>query len=545
MNWTILYDRYSYAVEMTYSAVMDYMVNTSINCMKLQDAGRSLAKENNIIYIGACGEYPAPKDGYRLKSLITKWGTQVVILTGCDLVNTVYAAVDFKEKYLVKAMNADVHNGPYFFRRPFVDLMPEIDVSFTPVVKMRSLWTWGYVIYDYKRYIDNMVMLKLNCLILWNDFPPENAKQIVDYAHERGVKIIWGYSWGWDTNCAQVDVKNLEKISDEAIRAYQEQYADLGGDGIYVQAFTESVGEKIGDVIVAEAVTDLVNMTAKKLLELYPDLYIQFGLHAPPVKNRLEYIANIDPRVLVFWEDCGAFPYSYIPKNVKNFDETVAFTEKLKRLRNGGFGAMFKGMTCLDWTTFEHRPGTFILGAASKGVIKERTAEKQKFWKYIQAYWISNAKYLYEMVKVFDKDDVVGALVEDGMLESGIWFPVALYAEMLWDTESTVDEILSRVALMPDVKFAQGNAPLLPNNADSQIDKLGAFGSQTMMGIIGRKIYGFRKKQDLSQNELALLLHISPQSVSKWENGIAIPSVENIILLAEIFDVTLDELLKE
>ena len=46
----------------------------------------------------------------------------------------------------------------------------------------------------------------------------------------------------------------------------------------------------------------------------------------------------------------------------------------------------------------------------------------------------------------------------------------------------------------------------------------------------------------ISQEELANLLEVSRQSVSKWETGASIPDVEKLIKLAQLFGVTLDEL---
>jgi transcriptional regulator with XRE-family HTH domain len=54
--------------------------------------------------------------------------------------------------------------------------------------------------------------------------------------------------------------------------------------------------------------------------------------------------------------------------------------------------------------------------------------------------------------------------------------------------------------------------------------------------IILRKRYGF------SQEELANRLHVSRQSVSKWESGQSIPDLDRLIEMAKVFDITLDEL---
>lgn len=53
-----------------------------------------------------------------------------------------------------------------------------------------------------------------------------------------------------------------------------------------------------------------------------------------------------------------------------------------------------------------------------------------------------------------------------------------------------------------------------------------------------------RKLKNLSQEELAKELHISRQSISKWETGKSLPTTDQLILLSEIFDCSLDTLLK-
>ena len=46
------------------------------------------------------------------------------------------------------------------------------------------------------------------------------------------------------------------------------------------------------------------------------------------------------------------------------------------------------------------------------------------------------------------------ALVEDGMFEENIMYPVALYAEMLWNCEAELGTLMSEVALRGYVDFA-------------------------------------------------------------------------------------------
>jgi len=52
---------------------------------------------------------------------------------------------------------------------------------------------------------------------------------------------------------------------------------------------------------------------------------------------------------------------------------------------------------------------------------------------------------------------------------------------------------------------------------------------------LGEKIYKLRTEKNLSQGDLADRLEVSRQSVSKWENNNAVPDLDKIIALSEIF----------
>lgn len=60
---------------------------------------------------------------------------------------------------------------------------------------------------------------------------------------------------------------------------------------------------------------------------------------------------------------------------------------------------------------------------------------------------------------------------------------------------------------------------------------------------IGEQIQKIRIEKGLTQERLAELLDVSRQSVSKWELGQAIPDIERIIRMSELFDVSTDTLL--
>lgn len=58
------------------------------------------------------------------------------------------------------------------------------------------------------------------------------------------------------------------------------------------------------------------------------------------------------------------------------------------------------------------------------------------------------------------------------------------------------------------------------------------------------KLNILRKQHKLTQMELANELEVSRQAISKWEQGTALPSTENLIRLAELYGVPLDVLVK-
>jgi len=61
---------------------------------------------------------------------------------------------------------------------------------------------------------------------------------------------------------------------------------------------------------------------------------------------------------------------------------------------------------------------------------------------------------------------------------------------------------------------------------------------------LGETIYKLRTEKNLSQGDLAEMLEVSRQSVSKWENDSAVPDLAKIVKLSEVFEVSLDELVK-
>lgn len=59
------------------------------------------------------------------------------------------------------------------------------------------------------------------------------------------------------------------------------------------------------------------------------------------------------------------------------------------------------------------------------------------------------------------------------------------------------------------------------------------------------KLKEIRKNKGLSQEQLAEKIGVSRQAITKWETGKGLPDVENMVIIAEIFKTTLDDLLRD
>lgn len=61
---------------------------------------------------------------------------------------------------------------------------------------------------------------------------------------------------------------------------------------------------------------------------------------------------------------------------------------------------------------------------------------------------------------------------------------------------------------------------------------------------IGKLIAELRKKQGLTQQQLADKLNLSNKTISKWETGLGSPDISNLLTLANTLDISVDELLQ-
>ena len=278
-NWKIYYSCFEgpekRAVELIYSELGKYI---------LRDKGvysfHALACENgainnncNSVVLGVYNEntilqkYLAadeiPQNGYAVKIIDNPENTEykLTLLCGYSAAEVLYAAVDFVDDYLAAAtpvFDAYIHLRNELFEHP----LPDYYISTAPSFKTRSIFTWGHPISNYREYLSNMARLKLNQVIIWNDYLPLNADDIVECAHSYGIEVLWGFAWGWGFNCSETDISDLQSLKEEILKEFNLKYKNVKGDGIYFQSFTELYSNTIGCISIAKAVTELVNITA-------------------------------------------------------------------------------------------------------------------------------------------------------------------------------------------------------------------------------------------------------------------------------------------
>lgn len=68
---------------------------------------------------------------------------------------------------------------------------------------------------------------------------------------------------------------------------------------------------------------------------------------------------------------------------------------------------------------------------------------------------------------------------------------------------------------------------------------------EKLKAMLGSNIASYRKRQGLTQAGLAEKINYSDKAVSKWERGESVPDILTLVQLAELFDITVNELLTD
>ena len=249
-----------------------------------------------------------------------------VKLTGVDSAGLLWAVRDFQHYYCREWLGA-VAGG----KKPAA-----VDFVSCPAIQDRGLWTWLYGCYDPYAYIDQASCWKYNTIVFWNRGVPMDAARLVAYAHERGVRIWWGFSWGWvaedlkDASPALAKrlmalyekqkkeispgLANLDLLADETPQAlmdyvldvFEHQYAWIPDiDGIYFQSATEAINPRLADKTGAlgRAVVKNIKPIMEELHRRYPRLKISAGIHNTGNAETFEALKELPGYCNIMWEN--------------------------------------------------------------------------------------------------------------------------------------------------------------------------------------------------------------------------------------------------
>ena len=399
---------------------------------------------------------PAPggAQGFTLWIGNAPWDAQrrLIVIAGADAAGAYYGA----QELLASFSDNWVPFDKPVRRRASLAVLPDRVAVEAPAVRERGIWTWGFVIHDYRRFLDNMARLKLNMLTVWNSEAPLNLPEIAAYAHQRGIKIIAGFNWGWGHQRDLTLAEDRAFIKALALETYRKEYARQPIDGIYFQTLTEHHDQVLGGRTVASWCSELVNDIARELYALKPDLSIQFGLHATSIREHYTDLAGLDPRMILTWEDAGALPFCYSPDPAfgDGYEATLAYARQLAAFRPGTpFAIVPKGWMSLRWDDEFAKHGPFLLGERDPAFLRERLEARQGEWNSINSAWLRHyplAARFYREALAVNPNMLATGLVEDGMLDGRIQPSVSLFAEMLWNPRQDDSDLLTR-ALRPYV----------------------------------------------------------------------------------------------
>ena len=255
-------------------------------------------------------------EGYSVKCAPHPRNPEVLLLAiaGADNRGVLYGLRDIEHYEMDKFNNV---NGKLEFK--------SFSRADYPRIEHRGHWVWGVNMPDKKAWLDNMSKWKMNELIHWDNYPPQKAKEYVDYAHERGIRVVWGFGWGWNPDwnfiipkefdhgigegvemCGS-DEFNLEFFKREILKKVRTEYVPSGCDGIYFQSFTEVPKcecEQCKNKSKGEIMLEFVNPIVDAIKKEFPDLWISCGVHAN--LGIYDELKDLDPRCNIYWENCDS-----------------------------------------------------------------------------------------------------------------------------------------------------------------------------------------------------------------------------------------------
>jgi hypothetical protein len=411
-------------------------------------------------YLGKDAEKIVPKNGYVIRTL-HDGKRNVVLLAGDTPEAVLWAAFDFLDVQVPMMEGAlAAPRGRYpgtFFRANKRDLakfdkdkekrIPIRTIVSAPQTPIRSVFSWGHEIDDYKATFREMARARFNRIIIWNNQRVINARDIIEEAHSWGIKVYWGFAWGWSLHCDKADIHNLKKMSDGIIDEWHRIWKPMGGDGIYFQSFTETDKQELAGRSIAEAVVELVNMTAKRIRAEAPETDIVFGLHSNSIKKpgATDFIAKTDPSIEILWENCGGFPFW--DGEGKTGGPNNKFCEKILAL-NPSVGLCWKAQLYLDWKNWVEPAGPFMLGCAGRKLWQHHQSIMAPMHWQFDNDWLQNGKFAWESIRrlrAYKNPPKEFNIVP--YANPPFNFSMFCTAELFWNSDDPWDKIMLRARL--------------------------------------------------------------------------------------------------
>ena len=388
-----------------------------------------------------------PRGGYLIKTFNAK-GRNVVLIAGDTSEAVLWATFDFLD-VVAPTLESEIssQHGRYagmFFR---ADKIPAFECRRQPQTPVRSIFSWGHVVDDCRATFREMARARFNRAILWNDQLVVNARDVVACAHSWGVKVYWGFSWGWTLSGQEGKDLDFGKLADDIVDEWRQKWKPMGGDGIYFQSFTETKNREIGGRSIPEAVTELVNAVAARIRAEAPGIDIVVGLHSNSMKREgaEEAIAKVDPSLEILWENCGGFPFWETDGKVAPPDE--AFCDRILAL-NPSVGLAWKAQLRMDWKNYVPPAGPFMLGCAGEKLLARDRAVTVPRYASFDEDWILNGRMAYDFVRHVragkHPPKEFNAVAE---YNPPFGFATHCQAELFWSSEDSWDEIAKRARM--------------------------------------------------------------------------------------------------
>ena len=434
--------------------------------LPLEKAGERPIGKRDMILVGRPGANAAldafvkpggvPKGGYLIRTL-HRDGRNIVVLAGDGPAETLWATFDFLDVVVPSlAWKLSGRTAPdersalsarydgEFFR--LTDI-PAFEYATAPETPVRSVFSWGHVVDDLRTTFRELARARFNRAILWNDQRVVNAEEVVRCAHDWGVKVYWGFSWGWTLSGTDKDQVDFNALADEIVAEWRTKWKPMGGDGIYFQSFTETKRKDIGGRPIPEAVTELVNAVTRRIRAEAPGLDIVFGLHANSMRanGAEEALAKTDPSLEILWENCGGFPYWEADGMVS--EPNTAFADRVLSLTSK-VGFVWKAQLRLDWSHYVPPAGPFLLGCAGRKVLARDQRVAAPMQPGYNEDWLLNGKLAWEHIRHLrtarNPPREFNAVAE---YNPPYGFSTLVQAELFWNAQDSWDEIVRRARL--------------------------------------------------------------------------------------------------